>query len=212
MTQAGYEFDSPGGMHGDGLRLSGIVNLMGAVISVALMVGAGYWGYRIAVRDVAGVPVIQATSGAMRERPIKPGGEIVTYAGLSVNALVAEDRAPEPDTLALAPGPLDLTPEDYPAVPVEVAAAPTLEEEVDAAVTRALALAMGETLTPTPAVLRADAGPGLARSLRPRPRAAAVFAARLDAVTSVSASSSEPAEIDPAEVKRGTRLAQVGIY
>jgi hypothetical protein len=53
---------------------------------VALVVGLGVWGYKLAVRDVRGVPVIQAMDGPMRIAPEIPGGEIADHQGLAVNA------------------------------------------------------------------------------------------------------------------------------
>ncbi|MFD1809073.1 hypothetical protein ACFSHQ_16160 [Gemmobacter lanyuensis] len=45
------------------------VNVAGALVSVAMLLGAGVWGYRIAVRDVMGIPVIKAMEGPMRVAP-----------------------------------------------------------------------------------------------------------------------------------------------
>ena len=65
------------------------VNIAGAVTSVALLIGAGIWGYRIAVRNVMGVPVIHAMEGPMRIAPENPGGEQAEHQGLSVNDVAA---------------------------------------------------------------------------------------------------------------------------
>ena len=65
------------------------VNLAGAVTSLALVIGLGFWGYQLAVRDVNGVPVIQAMDGPMRISPDDPGGEIADNQGLAVNTVVA---------------------------------------------------------------------------------------------------------------------------
>ena len=46
-----------------------LVNLAGAALSVALVVGVGVWSYRLMVRDVTGVPVIRAMSGPIRTSP-----------------------------------------------------------------------------------------------------------------------------------------------
>jgi hypothetical protein len=88
-------------------------NLAGAATSVALVLGLGVWGYKLAVRDVNGVPVIQALDGPMRIAPETPGGEIADYQGLSVNTVAEVGiAAPLPDKLILAPRPVDLSEED----------------------------------------------------------------------------------------------------
>ncbi len=89
--------------------VSGAVNLLGAVTSIALVLGLGIWGYKLAVRDVSGVPVIQAQSGPMRIQPENPGGQLAVHSGLSVNAVQAEGTAePTADRLVLAPNPVDV--------------------------------------------------------------------------------------------------------
>lgn len=89
------------------------VNLAGAAASLALVVGFGIWGYNLAVRDVRGVPVIQAMEGPMRIAPVDPGGEIVDHQGLAVNDVAAVGvAAPPPEKLILAPRPVDLAKED----------------------------------------------------------------------------------------------------
>ncbi len=89
------------------------VNLAGAVTSLALVVGLGVWGYKLAVRDIRGVPVIQAMEGPMRIAPEDPGGEIADHQGLAVNAVAAVGTAaPPPEKLVLAPRPVELAPED----------------------------------------------------------------------------------------------------
>jgi SPOR domain len=87
--------------------------IAGAVSSLALVIGLGYWGYRLAVRDVMGVPVIRALDGPMRITPEDPGGEIADNQGLAVNDVAAAGVAtPLPDKLILAPRPVDLAEED----------------------------------------------------------------------------------------------------
>ncbi len=92
------------GKPGRSARLGNLASIAGALTSVALVVGLGVWGYRLAVRDVTGVPVIRALEGPARIAPDDPGGELARHTGLSVNG-VAEDgtAAPPADRLALAP-------------------------------------------------------------------------------------------------------------
>ncbi|AZL60922.1 SPOR domain-containing protein [Tabrizicola piscis] len=119
MADADYEdhggqYDADAPPHWPGAhKFQRWVTLAGAVASVGLVVGLGFWGYRLAVRDVTGVPVVQALDGPMRIAPDNPGGEIASHQGLSVND-VAESgvAAAVPETLILAPRPVELAPED----------------------------------------------------------------------------------------------------
>lgn len=97
----------------DPRKVQRTINIAGAVTSLALVLGLGVWGYQLAVRDVRGVPVIQAMEGPMRIAPENPGGEIADHQGLAVNAVVAVGiAAPLPEKLVLAPRPVELAPED----------------------------------------------------------------------------------------------------
>lgn len=111
-------------------RLTHLVHLAGAACSVALVIGLGVWGYKLAVRDVNGVPVVRAIEGPMRIAPENPGGTIADHQGLAVNMVAAlGTAAPPPDRLVLAPRPVELSYEDTPGLaaagapqPVQVAA------------------------------------------------------------------------------------------
>ena len=94
-------------------KLQRRINLAGGLTSLALVVGLGVWGYKLAVRDVNGVPVIQALDGPMRISPADPGGEVADNQGLAVNTVAAVGiAAPPPEKLVLAPRPVELAPED----------------------------------------------------------------------------------------------------
>lgn len=95
-------------------RGASIVHLAGGVVSLALIVGIGVWGGKIILRDVTGVPVVQAMSdGPMRIAPENPGGEVALHAGLTVNDVAALGEAgPPEDRLVLAPGAMDISEED----------------------------------------------------------------------------------------------------
>ncbi len=96
----------------------GVLNIFAAGLSLVLLAGLGVWGYRLAVRDVTGVPVVRALEGPMRVQPEGPGGEEVAYQGYSVNAVQGQGGvAPPPDRLALAPPNAGLAPEDLAAPP-----------------------------------------------------------------------------------------------
>ena len=94
-------------------RAGALVNYVGAIVSCALIVGVGVWGYKLVVRDVSGIPVVRAMVGEMRVLPTTPGGEVSVHTGLSVNevAAVGEASAPE-DSVALAPATAGLADED----------------------------------------------------------------------------------------------------
>ena len=171
-------------------RLQRWISLAGAVASVGLVVGLGIWGYRLAVRDVTGVPVVQALEGPMRIAPVDPGGEIADHQGLAVNDVAeAGVAAPMPEKLILAPRPMDLAPEDTaglstPPVPgladvsaplespglvdpssanLALAAAPPVESAspTEVAVDAALAEALGLEPAPQPEVSPEAADPAL---------------------------------------------------
>lgn len=176
MADADYDGLGGGYSARDVVRLNAAkaqryVRLAGAVSSLALVVGFAVWGYKLAVRDARGVPVIQAIEGPMRVAPEDPGGEIANHQGLAVNTVAAVGvAAPPPERLILAPRPVDLAVEDTPglaglqpsepelatapapATDLALAAAPPVESAspteiaMDAAIDAALAEALGETL------------------------------------------------------------------
>jgi hypothetical protein len=103
--------------------LGGLVTVVGALTSLLLVIGVGYWGYSLLVRDVSGVPVVRALEGPMRAPPREPGGEAADYQGLAVNEVAAQGgAAPTADRLILAPRPIDLDAEDRPQAPEAPAA------------------------------------------------------------------------------------------
>lgn len=211
-------------------KLRRIVNLGGAVCSVALVLGLGFWGYRLAVRDVTGVPVMRAMAGAMRVAPADPGGDQASHQGLSVNAVAATGTAsPTADQIVLAPRPVELQPGDLVAASeAEVQAdgdetimagltisgeatsggeSGLLETSADS-IDDAVAMAMDAEATPP--------GEGaMLTSLRPPRRPADLPGGEAaSVVTDVQAVAAPgPAtEIDPATLSTGTRLAQLGAF
>lgn len=94
-------------------RARAMINLAGAACSIALVFGLGIWGYKLAVRDVSGIPVVRALEGPLRIAPDNPGGDVAMHQGLSVNAVAAAGTTlPLPDKLILAPKEVALTAED----------------------------------------------------------------------------------------------------
>ena len=127
-----------GGGSGGG-HVSRMVNLAGAVCSIALIAGLGVWGYKLAVRDVTGIPVVRALEGPLRISPSNPGGEVTMHQGLSVNAVASSGTAmPLPETLTLAPKSTDLLVEDAAGLAV-LAALPGGAAEITAESTMATA-------------------------------------------------------------------------
>ncbi|WP_343082059.1 SPOR domain-containing protein [Ostreiculturibacter nitratireducens] len=169
------------------LNVSRIVNIAGAATSFALVAGLAVWGYKLAVRDVAGVPVIRALEGPARIAPEDPGGELARHTGLAVNAVAAEGTAEAPaDRLVLAPRPDDLGEEALPMAelrPVARAAAP-VEPTAEAA---DAALAEPETTQPA----------SLAETLEP----GADPAERAIALAEEMANAAEPLAVAPAEAE-----------
>lgn len=149
-------FGASKGVAAQSARLIGVA---GAVTSVALVLGLGYWGYRLAVRDMTGIPVVRAMEGPMRMAPEDPGGVIAAHQGLSVNRVAAEGSISAPaDRLVLAPAPVALG-------------------DGDAAGTAVAMVA--------PVSGRGTSAPGLA--LAPMPEAAALQQVALDANTDIGA-------------------------
>lgn len=206
-------------------RFGRYAHLGGAVVSLALVIGGGAWGYQLAMRDVAGIPVIRAIGAPLRMAPSSPGGFETLHQGLSVNAVAAAGTAlPMPETLTLAPKPQELAEEDVagldplePAAGAEVVAmAPALEslaptespalliEALPATQEDAVALALAEALglEETP-VETASAG-----LQRPQPRPGDVIAS-LDGVTPTLALAPE---VDPSTIAPGTLLVQLGAF
>ncbi|MCC5967601.1 MAG: SPOR domain-containing protein [Natronohydrobacter sp.] len=93
-------------------QTSTVMHGLGAVLSVALIVGAGGWMWQIMKRDVAGVPVVRALEGPLRVSPENPGGRQAAHQGLSVNELAAAREETPREQIVLAPPPLDLSGDD----------------------------------------------------------------------------------------------------
>jgi sulfur carrier protein ThiS len=219
--------------------LNNITNMVAAGFSVALIVGVGIWGYKLMVRDVTGLPVVQAISGKMRVLPDNPGGELALNQGLAVNEVAAAGTAAAlTDTLVLAPKPVVLAVEDTP-ISAQLVAPVQQPASLDfsAPIADLYGLVSSQTATDTPEAgtvedlirqLTQSADPisnvsgatdvtdetatqaaGLRRSLRPL--------LRPDSAPSVVIPVSAPAkatvtDVDPTSVPAGTRLVQLGAF
>ena len=221
----GYEGGGhePGAPHGIAEPVSRWVQYAGAATSIALILGVVVWGYRLAVRDVSGVPVIRALEGPARIAPEDPGGEIADHQGLAVNAVAAVGTAaPPPDKLILAPRPVDLTPQDVaglgqaeePAaqpVPGLLTAPPV---EVQPTLVAATSAGPVVDVTPQQTVAPAVIVPGgIGKTLRPqaRPTGLAPPPAATEAALETTLASVAQ-EVDPATIAPGTWLVQLGAF
>ncbi len=199
-------------------RFGRYAHLGGAALSLALVLGGGLWGYQLAVRDVSGIPVIRAAGLPLRMAPENPGGAQTLHQGLSVNAVAAVGSTlPLPETLTLAPKPMELVEEDMAGLqafemPTEadlVAMAPAasigatdLPEALPATQEDAVAAALAEALGMDSAAL-AD----------PEMSDAAVTAVPSDvAVEGADAPVAPPLEMDPTTIAAGTMLVQLGAF
>jgi hypothetical protein len=225
MMQVDHDFSvAPSGM-GGAVRLA--VNALGAAVSVGLVVGVGVWGYKLAMRDVSGVPVVRALEGPMRVAPETPGGMQAAHQGLSVNAVAAGAPAVESEAIRLAPPPPGLEAADP--LPLPLAAEPAvLRRDIPDGTSAAeagtdpAALAALEDVPAEPEAMHAvalagevlpETVPGIARSPVPRARPADDLLAETAARAVLAALSPGAAvEVDPASIAPGTRLVQLGAY
>jgi hypothetical protein len=187
-----------------------LVNWLGAVMSLALIVGVGVWSYQLMVRDVSGVPVVRAIEGPMRHSPVNPGGRQVAYQGLSVNEVAAAGASSGvTDALVLAPQPLDLTSEDLPGFSSALSTVGQGVSQQPTPLNLSSSRAFAENL-----VLLPTSVPGLNRSPRPRGRPMTDDPMAMAAMQAITARMSADiiAEVDPASILPGTRLVQLGVY
>lgn len=209
--------------HGDERgAVSVILSWAGALMSVALVVGLCMWGYKLAMRDVSGVPVVKALEGPMRIAPDDPGGAQAAHQGLAVNSVAAEGSAAAPaERLVLAPEPSDVSDEDLPRAELaevtpeirSVTDKPSREELL------AMAEALAEGVTPLAGTLAplqppaiSPSVPGVSRSLVPRARPIGDLTAAAVAASVANASANTSLDVDPSSVPAGTRLVQFGAY
>ncbi|MEM1374058.1 MAG: SPOR domain-containing protein [Pseudomonadota bacterium] len=129
MAELDYGAHAPapqGYSHSESLGAGAFINVLGGLVSLALLAGVVVWGYQILARDVSGVPVVMALDGPMRTAPESPGGTPADHQGLAVNEVAAVGTASAPrDRLVLAPPAARLAEEDV--VPTIRASLPVTE-------------------------------------------------------------------------------------
>lgn len=210
-------------------RVGIVVHVLGAVLSVALIGGVGWWSYRLMIRDVSGIPVVRALEGPMRVSPADPGGRQAAFQGLAVNS-VAADGTPGSGSrhIALAPPPTDLAPEDRgrPPAPQAAEAAAASSPAPTDTVLAAAAVPLGTpgvSRSPVPParsarVVQAAARAGSAAPAGAAPAGTALAAAGDRAAEAALAdiatrlSAPRAIEIDPTTLVAGTRLVQLGAF
>lgn len=197
-----------------GGALGRVISGIGALVSIALVVGMGLWAWQLTVRDVSGVPVIRAIEGPMRSLPDNPGGSQAPHQGLAVNRIAEGSEAtPVPDRIVLAPPPVDLDELDVAIVTPEPRPDDTqalIDRVLQAGVAPLQPVAEGDAAASDPALETGadvtDAGtrpevdpdtqvtaaiipasvPGVSRSLRPLTRPAGLDTERSSVLTSSS--------------------------
>lgn len=203
---------------------------MGAISSVALVAGLGYWVYDLATRDARSVPVVRALEGPSRLAPEDPGGFEAAHQGYAVNSIASEKGKDTPlsDRVTLAPDPVGPEETDKPVAAAKVAPpdpATALRSAVEGALSEVLGLPGAAAPTDDGAVAPvpdadpeaagtedgADAGP----MIRPMPRpgsARAAVVTRASATAAPVALATQSAEVDPSGIGAGSRLVQLGAF
>lgn len=204
-------------------RVTNLVNFAGAALSLALILGVSFWGYKLIVRDVSGIPVVRAMEGDMRVLPDNPGGAVADHTGLAVNevAAIGEAGGPE-DRLVLAPRTGDLAQEDLVAQPIAEAAAtedaaaetaPIAQDDATALAEQLANLAgsstaQEDTATPVADLIPASV-PGVASSPRPVIRPASL---RIPAPATAAPVASNEVAVTTTSFPAGTNLVQLGAF
>ncbi|MEI4470499.1 SPOR domain-containing protein [Frigidibacter sp. MR17.24] len=231
-TWQGYEaetWQAPAAQAVYAQKAQKLINGAGALTSLALILGLGVWGYKLAVRDVAGVPVIRALEGPSRMAPADPGGQLAEHTGLSVNEVAASgEAAPAAEELRLAPQPEALGDDDLAMGEMRgqdegpITARGTVAQ-IDQVALRSRAMQeplpeeAAEPILAAPTVNGIEGAlamaietipasvPGVSRSLRPHAKPGSLRVAAPAAPPPVRS-------VDPASLGTGTRLAQLGAY
>lgn len=210
------------------------LNLLGAVSSIGLVVGLGYWGYQLSMRDMRGVPVIRALEGPARVQPEDPGGQLADHQGLSVNRMQGGESSDVfANEFVLAPEPIDLDAQDLmlsdpggdsDAIGATVSYDTDVElmpDHVSEALALAEKLAAGEDLASAVdevesielASLSATVSPGVPGvSISPRPASRPKFEQALVTPSAIEEAVAAAIEVKPEDIAKGARLVQLGIF
>ncbi len=216
----------------DQVSMTRVAQWGGALISVALIIGMGFWAYRIVVRDVSGIPVVRASDDPLRVQPENPGGREADHQGFAVNDVVSDGTAsPSAQTLTLAPDPQELSVDDAPfgELPLgESVNIPTIGEATTQVEQRDAVLGLADQMiaeqeeSETPAgneailaaVLEASntADATGAPSSSPFPRLRPIVNASATPTTSPSAPATPVRDVAASDVPDGSRLVQLGAF
>ncbi|MBE3637711.1 SPOR domain-containing protein [Mangrovicoccus algicola] len=197
--------------------VSSFMGWLGAGCSLALVVGVGWWGYDLAMRETNGIPVIAALEGPARVAPEDPGGFEAAHKGMSVTELSSAADVIQPEQITLAPAPVALQDTDQPVAEIApVAKARTLRDAVNEALQDAGVLPSAAEAAPFPD----DAGSAIAAPLPPTIMNSAPRPSRRPDLGVVSRAAYTPAapepemrlDLDPQLLAVGTRLVQLGAY
>jgi hypothetical protein len=214
------------------------VNYAGAAMSLALIIGVGFWGYKLIMRDVSGIPVVRAMEGDMRILPDNPGGDVALHTGLAVNEVAALGEAGGPeDRLVLAPVTSGLAQEDLEAQPTSdvaeilpasivtdapllaadtaTADAPLGTDEILALADQIAAAVEEDVMTADPSALEAIPAsvPGVTLSMRPMVRPARLqVTLAADPPAATPATNTDEVAVTTAAFAAGTNLVQLGAF
>jgi len=78
-------------------------SIFGAIISLNLILWAGYWAYKLISRDINGIPIVAAQPGPLRVAPDVPGGIEAENIELAVTKIASQELPPNPQAVELAP-------------------------------------------------------------------------------------------------------------
>jgi len=87
-------------------------SIFGAIISLNLILWAGYWAYNLISRDINGIPIVAAQPGPLRVAPDVPGGIEAENIELAVTKIASQELPPNPQAVELAPYTAKLSSDD----------------------------------------------------------------------------------------------------
>lgn len=205
------------------------VNWLGAIASIALVVGLIYWVFQLGTRNPNEIPIIRAMEGPARSQPDNPGGTQVSHQGLAVNAVQSNGIAQTPaQTVTLAPASQDLTQEDVSQNQLKIIK-PVLRTETNSIVDNAesdkqIASLNPSTTTQDQSLMVEDivivepekqvvvSSPYAPIKSSIPVRRPGNFDARIKETTAITANPPKDVAITTENIPVGTRLVQLGAY